>query len=83
MIFPTMAETTDDLHRKFEPVPDPQRLTGEDLPNGVNKDVDYEPHPEKSLHISSQHQAIVKAITNLYSGSCSEDDMKVYAEKSM
>jgi hypothetical protein len=80
-----MSHTTDELHQKFEPNPDPAKLTGhaEILPNGVNKDVDYEPHPERSLKISPQHQKIIDHITNLYSGSCSEEDMNAYAEKAM
>ncbi len=80
-----MAPTTEELHQKYEPNPDPEALTGhsDDLPKGVSKDVDYEPHPEKSLKISPQHEQIIKHITNLYSGSCSEEDMQVYAEKAM
>jgi hypothetical protein len=45
------------LHQ-FEPHPDPERLTAHG-----DKRVDYEPHPDKSLEISPEHQAIVKAIT--------------------
>ena len=81
-----MAETTADLHKKFEPTPDSQALTGSNdggLPRNVSKDVDYEPHPEQSLEVSAEHQSIIKHITNLYSGSCSEEDMKVYAEKAI
>lgn len=80
----TMAETTGDVHRNYEPVPDPEALTGRpDGGNHVEKNVDYEPHPEKSLQVSAEHQAIINGITNLYDGSCSEEDMKVYAEKAM
>ncbi|KAL9591738.1 MAG: hypothetical protein Q9179_007419, partial [Wetmoreana sp. 5 TL-2023] len=46
-------------------------------------DVDYTPHPEKSIKIPPEREAIVKAITNLYSGSASKKDMEVYAEKSV
>jgi len=75
-----MPETsgTDALHAKHEPHPDPQQLTGHD-----NKPVDYAPNPEKSLKISPEHEAVIKSITNLYSGSSSEKDMMVYAEKAI
>ncbi|KIW68271.1 hypothetical protein PV04_04228 [Phialophora macrospora] len=69
---------TDDLHQKYEPHPDPRQLTGHE-----GKAVDYEPRPEKSLKISPEHEAIVKSISNLYSGSASESDMSVYAEKAI
>lgn len=79
-----MSETTKAIHNAFEPHPDPQQLTGSDAPDrNVNKDVDYEPYPEKSIEISPEHQAIIKHITNLYCGSASEDDMQVYAEKAI
>ena len=77
-----MPGTTEDLHQKYEPHPDPQKLTGNHdengsgLPRGVTKDVDYEPHPEHSIPISSEHETIIKHIINLYSGSCSEEDMQ-------
>ena len=80
-----MAETTAEIHEKFEPTPDPHHLTGssdEDVPRNVS-DVDYEPHPERSLHISAEHDLIIKRIINLYDGSSSEEDMKVYAEKAI
>ncbi|KIX99525.1 uncharacterized protein Z520_05101 [Fonsecaea multimorphosa CBS 102226] len=73
-----MAESTHELHTKYEPHPDPQQLTGHD-----GHAVDYEPHPEQSLKISPEHEAIVQSITNLYSGSASEKDMSVYAEKAI
>jgi hypothetical protein len=62
------------LHQNYEPNPDPSIST-----HNTCKDADYEPHPEKSIPISSQHQEIVNAITRLYSGSASECDMKVYS----
>ncbi|KAF2722580.1 hypothetical protein K431DRAFT_41476 [Polychaeton citri CBS 116435] len=71
--------TTEKLHSTFEPHPDPQVLTGDN----ASADVDYEPHPEESIEISSEHEQIVKHITNLYSGSASEEDMEVYAAKSI
>jgi hypothetical protein len=79
------SETREDLHRKFEPNSDPYALTGDDngRPGSVSKDMEYEPHPEKSLKISSEHQSIVDAITSLYQGSASEEDMQVYDEKAI
>jgi len=79
------SESTEELHQKYEPKPDPHELTGNDdgRPGSVSKDVDYEPHPEKSLKVSPEHQAIINAITSLYSNSASEKDMQVYAEKSI
>jgi len=74
------SESTQHLHSQYEPKPDPHALTGN---SEKNKDVDYEPHPEKSVPISSEHQEIVDAITRLYSGSASESDMSVYDEKSI
>lgn len=79
------AETTEDLHKKYEPNPNPYVVAGGEKgrPGSVSKDVDYEPHPEESLKVSPEHQAIIDAITSLYSGSASEKDMQVYAEKSI
>lgn len=79
-----MSLTTQDIHDKFEPRPDPQALTGhgEEVRN-VSKDVDYEPYPERSVEAPEEHKTIVKHITNLYCGSCSEEDMQVYAEKAI
>ena len=73
------SETTEDLHKKYEPNPDAHAITG----NSNGKPVNYEPHPEDSVKISLEHQAIIDAITSLYSGSASEEDMQVYAEKSI
>lgn len=80
-----MSPTTEELHQKFEPNPDPSELTGhgDKLPHNVSKDIDYEPHPENSINVSEKHQAIINSITSLYSGSCSEDDMQVYAKEAM
>lgn len=79
-----MSYTTEDLHKKFEPRPDAQALTGHDEEvRNVSKNVDYEPYPEKSVPATKEHKMIVKHITNLYSGSCSEEDMQVYAEKAI
>ena len=49
----------------------------------ISKGVNYEPHPERSVKVSSEHQKIVDAIQRLYSGSSSEQDMEVYSEKSI
>ena len=70
-----MTETRQELHDKFEPHPDAEALTGTE-----GKKIDYEPHPEKSIEISAEHEEIVRAITALYSGSASEKDLAVYAE---
>lgn len=64
--------------------PDPQALTGSSKPEeNSSSGVNYEPDPSKSLKVSPEREEIVKKITNLYSGSASEDDMKVYAEQAV
>lgn len=78
-----MSLSTDQLHDKFEPNPNPAELTGNNDTRNVSENVDYEPHPDQSLNISAEHQSIIKHITNLYCGSASEEDMQVYAEKSI
>lgn len=79
-----MAETTQELHDKFEPRPDAKDLAGSSGDNrNLTNDADYEPHPETSIKVSPEHERIIKCITNLYSGSCSEEDMQVYAEKAI
>lgn len=79
-----MANTTDELHSRFEPRPEPQNLTSQEDPtHNVAKNVDYEPHPEKSLRVSPEHQKIIDAITGLYSGNASEELMNVYADKAV
>lgn len=78
-----MSLTTDDIHKQFEPRPDPEQLTGGDSTRNVSKNVDYEPHPERSIAVSDQHKEIVQHITNLYCGSSSKNDMEVYAEKAI
>ena len=79
------SETTEDIHKNYEPTPDPRALIGNEneRPGSVSKDVDYEPDPTQSLKVSPEHRAIIDAITSLYSGSASEKDMQVYAEKSI
>ncbi|KAK5077478.1 hypothetical protein LTR70_009725 [Exophiala xenobiotica] len=78
-----MSLNTQDLYDKFEPRPDSQHLTGDDDRRNVSANVDYEPHPEKSLKVPEEHQQIIQHITNLYCGSSSETDMQVYAEKAI
>ena len=77
--------TAQELQDKYEIRPDPQALThnNDDPSQNSVTDVDYEPHPEKSLKVSPEHEKIVKAITSLYSGSANEEDMQVYAEKAI
>ncbi|KAI6082247.1 hypothetical protein F4821DRAFT_281992 [Hypoxylon rubiginosum] len=54
-----------------------------DKPRNVSGDVDYTPHPDQSVPISPSRKIIQQKILNLYGGSASEDDMKVYAEKAV
>ena len=74
-------ETTSELHQKYETRPDPgiSTINNPSSDHNVTKDVDYEPHQGRSQPIAPAHQAIVDAITRLYSGSASEDDMSFYA----
>ncbi|KAI5241689.1 hypothetical protein E4T43_05301 [Aureobasidium subglaciale] len=69
----------------YEIRPDPQALTGnkEDPSQNASTGVDYEPHPEKSIQLEPEREKIVKSICALYSGSASEEDMQVYAEKAV
>jgi hypothetical protein len=81
--------STASLHENYEPNPDPHSLTSpssdtkQDRPQNVSKDVDYEPHPEKSIPVSPAQQEIINKITSLYSAQASESNMDVYAEKSI
>ena len=69
---------------EHEPRPDPQQLTfNPDPSKNASTDVDYEPHPKHSLKISPERQEIIRKITNLYSGSASEEDMLVYAKEAV
>ncbi|MCJ1316087.1 hypothetical protein MMC15_001407 [Xylographa vitiligo] len=69
------------LQDQYEIRPDPVALTHNDDDPSQNAEsgVDYEPYPEKSIPISTEHENILKAITSLYSGSASKEDMEVYA----
>ncbi|KAF1346025.1 hypothetical protein BDV97DRAFT_33929 [Delphinella strobiligena] len=70
--------------QSYEIRPDPQGLTqNPDSGKNASTGVDYEPHPEKSIKLEPERQKIVDSICSLYSGSASEQDMQVYAEKSV
>ena len=73
------------LQDKYEIRPDPQTLTHNtsDPAQNSKTDVDSEPHPEQSVPTSAENEKIVNAITSLYSGSASKEDMEVYAEKAI
>ncbi|PPJ58608.1 hypothetical protein CBER1_03533 [Cercospora berteroae] len=78
------------MEKEYESRPDPQDLTynKENPQNNAPTQVDYEPHPEKSVPLSPTRQKIVNAITSLYSGSCKEsgtgeEDLKVYAPEAV
>ncbi len=77
--------TGQELQDKYEIRPDTQQAThnNEDPSQNAKTGVDYEPHPGKSLKVSPEHEQIVRHITNLYSGSANEEDMRVYAEKAV
>jgi hypothetical protein len=72
------------LQETYEPHPDPIALTQNPDPSqNTSSGVDYEPHPENSIKLSSEREKIVQAICNLYSGSASKEDMLVYAEEAI
>ncbi|MCJ1245615.1 hypothetical protein MMC30_002819 [Trapelia coarctata] len=75
---PSHAQTLQDT---YEIRPDTVNLThnNKDPSENASSGVDYEPHPEDSVPISPENEKIVKAITSLYSGSASKEDMEVYA----
>jgi hypothetical protein len=52
-------------------------------PSDSSADVDYEPHPDKSIPLSPDRQKIVTSICSLYSGSASEEDMQVYSSEAI
>ena len=79
-----MSSRAEKLQDNYEPRPDPQALTSNADPSqNSSTGVDYEPHPERSIKLPPEREKILKAITNLYSGSASEEDMQVYAAESM
>jgi len=78
------------LQQKYEKRPDPHALTENPDPSQnassrtePGRGVDYEPHPENSIKLEPERQKIVQSICNLYSGSASEDDMRVYANEAV
>lgn len=79
-----MASRAETIQQNYEPRPDPQALTSNPDPSqNSSTNVDYEPHPEQSIKVSPERERIVKAITSLYSGSASEEDMQVYAQEAI
>ena len=75
-----MPNVSSETPQDHEVRPDPSALTGQ---HNVS-DVDYEPHPsEQRITLPPARQHIVDSICRLYSGSASEEDMQVYAEKSV
>ncbi|MCJ1360584.1 MAG: hypothetical protein MMC33_010592 [Icmadophila ericetorum] len=80
--------SSDAAANAYEIRPDPQDLTTDKGPFTPSSDqghpeVDYEPYPEKSVPLSPEQEKIVKAITSLYSGSASREDMEVYAQEAI
>ena len=81
---PTMTTLAESLQQNHEPRPDPQTLTSNPDPSkNASTGVDYEPHPSQSIDISPEREGIINAITRLYSGSASEEDMQVYAKEAI
>lgn len=79
-----MSSRAETIQQNHEPRPDPQALTSNPDPaQNSSTDVDYEPHPDQSIKVSPQREKAVKAITSLYSGSASEEDMQVYAQEAV
>ena len=79
-----MGSRTAKLEDQYEHRPDPKATTGHNNPAANSSTgVDYEPHPSHSIKLPTSRQDIVNAITRLYSGSASEDDMQVYAAEAI
>ena len=79
-----MSNRAEKLQEQYEPRPNPQNLTANPDPShNSSTGVDYEPHPEHSIPVPPERENIVKCITNLYSGSASEEHMKVYAAEAI
>jgi hypothetical protein len=66
--------------KDHEPHPNPHALTHPDSNNG---EVNYTPNPSASIKLSPEREKILKGITSLYSGSASEEDMRVYTENAI
>ena len=72
------------LQDQYEKRPDPVELTkNADSARNASSGVDYEPHPEQSIVLAPERQRMLESICNLYSGSASEEDMRVYAEEAI
>ncbi|KAL9638586.1 MAG: hypothetical protein Q9164_001452 [Protoblastenia rupestris] len=79
-----MTSRAEALQNNYEARPDPQDLTSNPDPSqNSSTDVDYEPHPERSIKIPPEREKVIKSITSLYSGSASEEDMQVYAQEAI
>lgn len=79
-----MSSRAETIQQNHEPRPDPQALTSNPDPSqNSSTGVDYEPHPDRSIKVSPEREKAVKAITSLYSGSASEEDMQVYAQEAV
>ncbi len=79
-----MASRAETIQQHYETRPDPQSLTPNPDPSqNSSTGVDYEPHPDISIKVSPEREKIIKSITSLYSGSASEEDMRVYAEEAV
>jgi len=81
----TIVSAGQELQDSYEIRPDTQKAThnNEDPSQNARTGVDYEPHPEKSLKVSPEHERIVKCIPRLYSESANDEDMRVYAENAV
>ncbi|KAM3073455.1 hypothetical protein ACMFMG_004647 [Clarireedia jacksonii] len=66
--------------KDHEPHPNPHALIKPDSDSG---EVNYTPNPSASISLSPEREKILKGITSLYSGSASEEDMKVYTENAI
>ncbi|KAL9003801.1 MAG: hypothetical protein Q9188_003343 [Gyalolechia gomerana] len=63
---PSTSPNAPVLQGEHAPRPDPQALTSNlDLSQIAPTNVDHTPHPESSLNVAPEREAIVKAITNL------------------
>lgn len=78
------AQHAESMQQNYEKRPNPTEVTSNKDPSqNSSSGVDYEPHPQNSIQIEPGRQEIVKKITNLYSGSASEEDMQVYAKEAV
>jgi len=69
---------------EHEPRPDTTALTSSSNPtDNAPTGVKYEPNLSTSLPTPPERPEIIRKITNLHSGSASEDDMLVYAKEAV